>query len=208
MAKKCVLVMNGSFNPPTVAHLSLLTMARNKIEDEGYTVVRGLFVPTNGGYDKPGLANPKQRVEMCRMTAAVTDWIDVEPHDTEQEKWCPVVETLAYIQKKYPDCRLFFVCGADLVLRWNEPVWPPEQVTEIVTKYGVIAASRLEGIEAIIAKVPVLKGKEEFIHLITFNPLSEVSSTVVRNLLKEHKLVTGMLIPDVEKYVTDNHIYA
>ena len=206
-SKKCVLVMNGSFNPPTVAHLSLLSMARNRIEEEGYTVVKGLFVPTHGGYDKPGLANPKQRVHMCALTAAVTDWIDVEPHDTEQEHWCPVVETLAYIQSKFPDCRLFFVCGADLVYRWNEPVWPPEQVTKIVTEYGVIAASRLDGIETIVSKVPVLKGKEQHLHLITVNPLSEVSSTIFRDLLKHGKLATGMIIPDVERYLNENHIY-
>ena len=95
---KCVLVMNGSFNPPTVAHLSLLAMSRNAIEDKGYVVVKALFVPTHGGYDKPGLANPIQRVEMCRLTANDADWIDVELHDKQLEKWSCVVETLKFIQ--------------------------------------------------------------------------------------------------------------
>lgn len=199
--------MNGSFNPPTVAHINLLAMARNTIEEKGYTVVKGLFVPTHGGYNKPGLATPAQRVEMCRRCAATTDWIEVEPHDTEQEQWSPVIKTLAYIQAKYPDCRLFFVCGADLVLRWNDPVWPPEHVTEIVTKYGVLAASRLDTIESIIEKVPILKGKEEHIHMITNNPMGEMSSTIVRDLLSKGKCISGMVVEHVESYVREQNLY-
>jgi nicotinate-nucleotide adenylyltransferase len=199
--------MNGSFNPPTMGHLNLLAMARNTIEDSGFTVVKGLFVPTHGAYGKSGLADPEQRVEMCRLTAALADWVDVEPHDTLQEKWSFVVDTLAFIQTKYPDFRLFFVCGADLVLRWNDPVWPPEQVIEILTKYGVLVASRDGSIKDITEKVPILRGRESNLFLIESNPMGDVSSTLVRTLIGKGKQICGLIAPDVEKMLRNQRLY-
>jgi nicotinate (nicotinamide) nucleotide adenylyltransferase len=207
MTKPCILVMSGCFNPPTVGHLNLLAMSRNAVEDLGYSVVTALLVPTHGGYPKPGLASPAQRVEMCRLTAATTFWVSVEPHDTQQAEWCPVVTTLAFIQAGNPGIRLFFVCGADLVLRWNDPVWPPWQVREIVTKYGVIVAARAESVEEIVEKVPVLKDLEAGIVRIAENPMQEVSSTLVRGLVGKGKCVSGMVVQAVERYIEDEGLY-
>lgn len=204
----CVLVMNGSFNPPTAGHVHMLAMARNKAEELGYKIVKGIMVPTHGAYGKPGLADPDQRMEMCRLAVNGIDWIEVEPHDTEQEAWTCVVDTLAFVQAKYPDTRLMFVCGSDLILRWNDPVWPPEQVTEILTKYGVMGASRLETVESIVARVPVLEGKEEHIYMIGENPLSGLSSTQVRNLRSEGKCISGMVMPSVEAYILEKKLYS
>ena len=207
MAKRCILVMSGCFNPPTVGHLHLLTMSRNAIEDLGYSVATALLVPTHGGYPKPGLASPAQRVEMCRLTAATTSWVGVEPYDTQQAEWCPVVTTLVFIQAANPGIRLFFVCGADLVLRWNNPVWPPWQVREIVTKYGLVVAARTESVEAIVEKVPVLKGTEAGIVQIGENPMQEVSSTLVRGLIGKGKCVSGIVVQAVEQYIQDQGLY-
>jgi nicotinate (nicotinamide) nucleotide adenylyltransferase len=221
--KEAVLVLNGSFNPPTTAHLALLAMARNTIENQGYTVIKGLFVPTHGGYPKPGLADADQRVTMCHLTASTSlniqellpdgqtwssGWVEVEPHDTQQEKWCRVVDTLAYIQTRFPNARLFFVCGSDLVLRWNEPVWPPEQVREIVTKYGVVVAGRKEAVSEVIARVPVLKGLESGIFPINGNPMDLVSSTLVRDDLAGGKEISGLVVPEVEQYIREKNLYS
>jgi nicotinate (nicotinamide) nucleotide adenylyltransferase len=204
---KCVLVLTGSFNPPTVAHINLLAMARNFIEDRGYRVVKGLLVPTHAGYSKPGLAQAEQRIEMCRLCSYWTKWIEVDPWDTQQAEWPNVVTTLAAIQSRFPDCRIFFVCGSDLVSRWSDPVWPPEEVMEIVTKYGVIVAERNIVSTEILKTVPVLQGKDDLIFCFETNPLTDVSSTLVRQLLEKGKQICGLLTPEVEKFVRENHIY-
>lgn len=205
--KNCVLCLFGSFNPPTVGHINLLSMAKNLIEDHGYKVKKGLLIPTHGGYDKPGLANPVQRVEMCKLTTSIAPWADVEPHDTQQPQWQRAVVTLAYVQSVYPDCRIFFVCGADLVLRWNQDIWPDEDVIEIVTKYGVIMSSRNETIDSVVSQVNVLKGREQYLYLLKENPMDGVSSTLVRNLIHQNKDITGLLVYECEKYVIEQNLY-
>ena len=199
--------MCGCFNPPTVAHQALLTLARNRIECEGYEVVRGLYVPTHQSYTKPDLALAEHRVEMCRLASEATDWIEVERHDVDQKEWCHLVETLADVQIKYPDCRLFVVCGSDLVMRWNDPIWPPDQVATILTQYGVIVAARVDT-EEIMTKVPILRGREKYLHMIPDNPIGGLSSTKVRKLVRAGKKFDGMVIPAVGSYILSQHLYA
>jgi nicotinic acid mononucleotide adenylyltransferase len=119
-----------------------------------------------------------------------------------------VVDTLSYIQSRHPNIRLFFVCGVDLVLRWNEPVWPPEEVMEIVTEYGVLVASRGETVATVIEKVPVLKGLESGVFTIGMNPMEAVSSTLVRELIGQKKQIAGMVVPEVEKYIREQNLYS
>jgi nicotinate (nicotinamide) nucleotide adenylyltransferase len=182
-------------------------MARDSIDTRGYSVTKGLFVPTHAGYTKDGLASSEQRVEMCRLTAALTDWTEVEAHDTEQAQWSLAVDTLAFIQSKYPTSHVFFVCGSDLVLRWNNPVWPPEQVIEILTKYGVVVASRPETIKLLLEQVPILRGHEDCIVGIDENPMGAVSSTLVRNLIGKGRQICGLVAPEVEKLIRAQRLY-
>lgn len=204
---KAVLVLSGSFNPPTNAHLALLTMARNAIEEKGFNVVAGKFVPTHGSYDKPGLANSKQRFDMCKLSCENTDWIIADPFETQQPHWIDCLTSLRHQQSLYPDCKIFYICGSDLVLRWNEPVWPENEVIEILTKFGVLMFSRNIEIETITEKVPVLKGRLQNVVFAPENPMNGVSSTLVRNLLKKGKHATGFISPSVENYIKEQKLY-
>ena len=207
MSSKCVCVMSGSFSPPTLGHLHLLALARDHlIKDKGFTSVKALFLPTNSAYPKPGLAPSSDRVAMCKLLAEEDEWIDVETFDADQDHWVDLLTSLRYIQQKYPDCHIFFVCGADLVLRWNEDVWPDEEVLTILDDFGVCMASRTESIESVVEKVPILKGHLQNTVLITDNLLSEVSSTRVREYIANGRSPLGLISGPVYHYLKDNHL--
>lgn len=210
MSKKCVLALFGSFNPPTNGHAYLLSMGRKRIEKEGYTVVKGLFIPTHGGYkEKSGLAEAKNRVEMCKMFANGNDWIDCDPFETQQKTWTRVVVTLQHIKDTYPDCRVFIVCGIDFVQRWNQPCWEEADCLNILQNYGIIIARRQEKLDNLINEVPYLQGEHKLDNFYEMNEniLSEVSSTFVRNLLKEEAPINGLVPHEVIKYIEENGLY-
>lgn len=204
--KKCVCVMSGSFSPPTFAHLHILTLAKAHLEENGYTVVKGLFLPTNSQYPKPGLAPAPDRVEMCKLLSKEDEWVDVDPFDTLQPKWVDLLTSLRHIQGDYPDCRIFFVCGADLVLRWNEAVWPPDEVRTILDDFGVCMASRTDAIESIVSRVPVLENHLQNVFMIPDNLLNEVSSTHVREFIAKGRSTAGLIPKAIRDYLISKHL--
>ena len=208
--KDCVLIMFGSFNPPTNGHAHLLAMAKAKIEENGYHVRKGFFVPTNGKYfNKHSLAADEKRVHMCRLYSIDNDWIDVEPFETEQKDWTRCAVTLQHVQEKSPDCRVFVVCGIDYVQRWNEPCWDEADCLKILKDYGIIVARRQETLENLVSQVKYLQGEGRLdnVYMLDQNVLSEVSSTVVRDLYTHGKYVVGLVPHEVDKYIRENNLY-
>lgn len=65
-----VLVACGSFNPPTIAHLRMMELARDAMTAQGYDVLGGYLSPVSDAYWKEGLAPAAHRVAMAQAAAA------------------------------------------------------------------------------------------------------------------------------------------
>jgi len=123
--KQKIVVMGGSFNPPTTAHLRLMHAAV-----DGIGAQMGIFTPTNHAYVKIKMRRAKHPDEvysedvrrdmllaMCRDdTRLMVD--DVEYYREGGRNY----ETMEYLQQKYPDAELYFVLGGDklnVFPRWH-----------------------------------------------------------------------------------------
>ena len=111
---KRIVVMGGSFNPPTLAHYKLMREAIDALEAD-----IGFFVPVSDAYLKrkmrhshpPVVLSPELRVKMLqsmctdnRMRVCEKEIGTIEPR---------TVPTLVALQEEYPDAELYFVMGAD-----------------------------------------------------------------------------------------------
>ncbi|KAF0933409.1 hypothetical protein E2562_018516 [Oryza meyeriana var. granulata] len=47
-----VLVATGSFNPPTYMHLRMFELAKDELQQRGYSVLGGYLSPVNDAYKK------------------------------------------------------------------------------------------------------------------------------------------------------------
>ena len=66
-----VLVLCGSFSPPTVAHLQIVGMGKAAVERLGTVAFAGAYIsPVHDSYGKPGLASGKHRLAMCELAAS------------------------------------------------------------------------------------------------------------------------------------------
>lgn len=98
---KVVLLACGSFNPITNMHLRMFELARDYLEDTGqYKVVKGLISPVGDGYKKKGLIAACHRVEMARIATDSSDWIEVDPWESQQPEW---VETAKVVRHHYEE---------------------------------------------------------------------------------------------------------
>ncbi|XP_077992660.1 nicotinamide/nicotinic acid mononucleotide adenylyltransferase 3-like isoform X3 [Glandiceps talaboti] len=96
---RVVLLACGSFNPVTNMHLRMFEVARDHLHKTGrYTVIGGIVSPVNDGYAKKGLLSCKHRLAMCRLAINSSDWLKVDPWESEQDAWQETVKVLRHHQ--------------------------------------------------------------------------------------------------------------
>ena len=111
---KRMVVMGGSFNPPTRAHYTLMRAAIDALD-----AWKGIFVPVSDAYLKrkmrhchpPVVLSPEMRVSMLqsmctdsRMTVCEREIGTVEAR---------TLPTLMELQEEYPDAEIYFLLGSD-----------------------------------------------------------------------------------------------
>ena len=91
-----VLVACGSFNPPTIAHLRMMELARDALTARGYDVMGGYLSPVSDAYWKQALAPGAERVALARAAAADSDFIMVDAWEATQPRY---TRTLVVLQR-------------------------------------------------------------------------------------------------------------
>ncbi|BAS81553.1 Os02g0814900 [Oryza sativa Japonica Group] len=133
-----VLVATGSFNPPTYMHLRMFELAKDELQQRGYSVLGGYMSPVNDAYKKKAMQKGFQRTltVLSRIRNALSK-------DGLADGGSPNVMLL---------------CGSDLLESFSTPgVWIPDQVRIICKDFGVICIRR-EGkdVEKIISSSEIL----------------------------------------------------
>ncbi|XP_053164334.1 nicotinamide/nicotinic acid mononucleotide adenylyltransferase 3 isoform X18 [Hemicordylus capensis] len=92
-----VLLACGSFNPITNMHMRLFELARDHLHQTGkYRVIGGIISPVSDDYGKQGLAAAKHRIKMAQFALETSEWIRVDPWESEQGQWSETVTVLSY----------------------------------------------------------------------------------------------------------------
>ncbi|NWR86421.1 NMNA3 adenylyltransferase, partial [Furnarius figulus] len=92
-----ILLACGSFNPITNMHMRLFELARDHLHHTGrYQVIEGIMSPVNDKYGKKGLVSARHRIAMAKLALETSDWIRVDPWESEQETWTETVKVLRH----------------------------------------------------------------------------------------------------------------
>lgn len=59
-----------------------------------YQVIEGIMSPVNDDYRKKGLVSARHRIAMAKLALETSDWIRVDPWESEQETWTETVKVL------------------------------------------------------------------------------------------------------------------
>uniref|UniRef100_H0Z3Z9 Nicotinamide-nucleotide adenylyltransferase n=1 Tax=Taeniopygia guttata TaxID=59729 RepID=H0Z3Z9_TAEGU len=92
-----ILLACGSFNPITNMHMRLFELARDHLHQTGrYQVIEGIMSPVSDSYGKKGLVSARHRVTMAKLALETSDWIRVDPWESEQDTWTETVKVLRH----------------------------------------------------------------------------------------------------------------
>lgn len=184
----------GTFNPIHVGHLIIANhLAENSDLDEVWMVV----TPHNPLKKKSGLLEDYHRLHMIYL--ATERFSKIKPSDIEFKLPQPnyTIHTLVHLKEKYPKYQFCLIMGEDNLKSFHK--WKNFEV--ILDNYPIYVYPRIsEG------EIPEQFTNHPNIHRVEA-PILELSSTFIRNSIKEGKNVQPMLDTQVWKYIEHNLFY-
>ncbi len=197
---KVIVVFGGSFNPPLNSHFSLA----EQIISEYKNVEKVIFVPVSEKYEKEGLLNNKYRYEMLKCVCDKNEKFEVSDIELRKERQPFTIETLDRIQEKYQDKTIWFTTGSDNLKELN--TW--EKSDELVKKFKVLVLERDDDcLEEIINNNKFLKENENSFIKVKNNVRSSLSSSFVREKIREGKSIRYFTPDEVYSYIKTNNLF-
>lgn len=182
----------GSFNPVHVGHMVL---ANYMLEFTDLDRIWFVVSPHNPLKQKTSLIHERQRLQM--VTLAIGENRKMKASNIEFKLPQPsyTVNTLAYLKEKHPDTVFVLIMGADNLEGFHK--W--KNYEEILNQYEIYVYPRPEtdGGKLISHK------KVKMVNA----PLMELSSTAIRNAIKEKKDVRYFVPPTAWEYMREMHFY-
>lgn len=184
----------GSFNPIHIGHLII---ANQLVENSDLDKIWFVVTPHNPFKKKASLLNNFQRLEMVYL--ATKEYTTLKPSDIEFNLTQPnyTINTLTYLIEKYPDYKFSLIMGEDNLKSFHK--WKNYEL--ILENHNIYVYPRIsEG------KVETRFTGHKKIHKIDA-PIIEISSTMIRNAIKEGKNVKPLLPESVWKYLDEMNFY-
>ena len=182
----------GTFNPVHIGHMAI---ANYIVEYAGIDQLWFVVSPQNPFKNKMNLLDDYQRLEMVHRA------IDDDPRFRASNiefglpKPSYTIDTLTYLKEQYPGHRFKIIMGSDNLEKFHK--W--KNYESIVGNYGIIVYPR-----------PGFDPKSIGLHqniTICEAPQMDISSTFIRNAIKQGKDMRHFIPPVTWKYMEEMNFY-
>lgn len=180
----------GSFNPIHIGHLLVATHIK-----EASQLYEIWFVvsPQNPFKQMNELADEQHRLEMVKLAIENVEYFKAIDIEFNLPKPSYTYITLKELTKQFPENKFHIIIGEDNVAKfkdWKEADW-------IMSKFDVLVYERkTENITSNIS------------NLIFFNlPLFDISSTEIRNRIRNNQSIKYFVTENVEQYITFHKLF-
>lgn len=182
----------GSFNPIHIGHLAL---ANYYAEFTDLTQVWFVVTPHNPLKQKSSLLNDHKRLELVQL--AIDDYHKFKISKIEFELPQPnyTIHTLVHLKEKHPDHEFVLIMGEDNLEGFEK--WKNYQV--ILEQYQLYVYPR--------KGYSTLKYKDHPHVKMVDAPVMEISSTFIREALKNRRDIRFFLPEKVWRLIDDYHLY-
>lgn len=191
------LCFGGSFNP---IHHGHLICARAAAEAAGYE--RIALIPSGQPPHKPDqrdLAPAADRLVMCKLAVSASERFTVEPVELERSGPSYTLDTILELKKRGWG-EVHWLIGADMLAFL--PMW--YQSAEVVRQSNMVIMSR-PGWQFDWMTLP--EGLRHLKQNVVEVPLIEISSTQIRQRVRERRSIEFLTPGSVIKYIKNKHLY-
>lgn len=193
-------MFGGSFNPIHIGHIQLAKAFAQTLELDRVLIVP-TYIPPHKQRDNS--VSAQQKLNMCRLAVKGLDFAEVSDIEIRRKGESYTYLTLKQLREMYKDDEFFLITGADMFMTIHQ--WKhPEVIFSLATICGI---PRNED------DISDLERQADYLHtlgaktkILDVNVMA-VSSTQIRNNVREGKSISGLVLPEVEKYIEENNLY-
>ena len=182
----------GSFNPIHIGHLAI---ANYFVE---YTDIDKLWFvvsPQNPFKERVSLLDEHHRYRLVGTVTENDNRFNVSDIEFKMPKPSYTIDTLTYLKEKYPEHKFVLIMGADNIIHFHK--W--KNYKEIIKGHQIYVYPRTGVDISAYENLPQIK--------ITKAPIIEISSSFIRNAIKEKKDIRYFLHPNVFEYIDEMNFY-
>ncbi len=195
-------LIGGTFDPVHIGHLVVAEEARLQ-----FNLNRVIFLPAGQPPHKnaASLTGPEHRYLMTVLAAVSNPCFQVSRFEIDRNIKSYTIDTVSHFRAEPGSgTKLFFITGADAVLELH--TW--KDYHELLALCEFIAASRPGYPVSKIRQTlePYYPGIEKKVHLLE-NPAMAISSTFIRNRVRDGKSIKYLTAEPVEQYIKKNGLY-
>ena len=191
-------VFGGTFDPIHDGHLAAAEAAM-----ECANLDRVVFVPSaQPPHRAAALAPADDRLAMTRLAVGDDPRFEVSDVEVKRGGMSYTADTLAELQRDYPDDELFLILGWDaarLFSTWHEP--------ESVTRLASVVIVGRPGMQSPMPSDLDAAGLDPGRVILCLLPTPDVSGSGLRRAIAAGESVAGMLSPAVERHIADHDLY-
>lgn len=183
----------GSFNPVHIGHLAI---ANYMVEFTGLDEFWFVVTPQNPLKQKANLLNDFDRLEMVKMAVEGDERMQVSDIEFYLPKPSYTIDTLTYLKERNPNRNFKILMGSDNLDNFSK--WKNHEI--ILQNYGVIVYPRPS------FNSPSIELQKNIV-IAKDAPQMEISSSFIRNAIKEGKDVRHFLPPKVWEHIEKKGFY-
>ena len=182
----------GSFNPIHVGHMVLANyMASYTDLEQVWFVVS----PHNPLKEKSSLLNQNQRLHMVNLAIGDNDKLKSSNIEFGLSQPSYTINTLAHLKEKYPQHHFSLIMGEDNLESFTK--W--KNYEEILKNQKIYVYPRPNTNSGDLKNHPSI--------IMTEAPLMDISSTMIRQAIKDKKVVSFFVPQAVWQYLDEMHFY-
>jgi nicotinate-nucleotide adenylyltransferase len=195
-------IFGGAFNPVHSAHLLIIDIFIDKLALDCCICVPTWVSPFKRENTEQA-ASPEHRLNMLKLAIEGKTKIEIDDFEIRKQGISYTIDTVRHYREKYFDAEIFLLVGSDNALNFNH--WKDyREILELVT---LCIANRSPLNNSDIEKI---KGFAVYSHnspVFLENPIYELSSTIVRDRIKQGKSLENLVPDKVRQYIEKEHLY-
>lgn len=182
-------LFGGSFNPIHNAHVKL---ASTICKEAGLDEVWFLVTPHNPLKQQEGLMNEKDRLAMVRLALEKEPNLKASDYEFHLERPSYTWNTIQHLSKDYPENEFYIIIGGDNWQIFHH--WAHHE--EILRDYHIIVYPRKDSLMDTTSLPPSVS--------IIRMPEMDISSTMIREMLRNGEDISPYVSPKVAEYLHKN----
>lgn len=195
---KKVGILGGTFDPVHNGHMLIARAAMEQYELCEVLLMTGGNPPHKR---QTGVTPARLRHEMVKLAASGESGLIPFDYEVDKETYSYTYETMTELNEKYPDTEWYFIIGEDSlkdIVKWYKPEIIVKKCILLVyprggSDFNELIDKRRKELAADIRKIDA--------------PLFGISSTEIRNRVRDCKSIRYYVPDAVNEYITENKLY-